>query len=76
MLKFLADRNGRKLLGLGISQGNVDKLKEGKPILVEGEKLGLPFDVFLFYGETEATMVQSLRDAGVELPPTIDWRRD
>ena len=56
MVKFTgSDENGRTLVGLGISQGNVDRLKEGKPIHIHFEEMNLPWpiDLLIFFGATE-----------------------
>jgi hypothetical protein len=69
MIKFAATKNGRTLMGLGLARRNIELLMAGKPILVDGEKLNLPFDVMILYGETEMTIVDELKAVGVELPP-------
>lgn len=64
MIKF---RKGN-LLGFGLSEENIKRLKEGKPILVNLDEMGIPnCQLAIFYGETEATMVQSLA-------PFIDFK--
>lgn len=63
MIKFTGDRDGKTLVGLGISEGNVAKLKEGKPILVHLDEMipGSNIDILIFYGETEQSMYQELK---------------
>jgi hypothetical protein len=59
-------KDGRVLLVLGLSEGNVQHLKAGQPIYfdIDALKLG-PEDrlgiVTVFYGETEATMQTSIK---------------
>lgn len=35
MIKFLGERMGRPILGLGLSEANCKKLLEGKPIFID-----------------------------------------
>jgi hypothetical protein len=62
MVKFVASTNGKTLIGLGLSRMNLQKLKEGKPILVDLASLNLPYDaeVMIFYGKTEQTMAKDM----------------
>ena len=66
MIKFIGDsreNKGHKLVGLGISEGNVIKLKEGKPILVKLNEM-IPdcnIDVLIFYGKTEQELYMLIR---------------
>lgn len=55
MIKFKANEKGNKkvVIGLGITQENVNKLKQGMPILVRGDSLEIPCDILIFYGENE-----------------------
>lgn len=64
MIKFTADRAGRTLIGLGISAGNVQRLKEGKPIHIHLEELNLPWkaDIMIMYGETEQALADELKE--------------
>lgn len=63
---------GRKVIGLGIEEGNIERLKDGKPILVTGEALGFAGDIFITYGEDKAALLKQFRDAGIELPTVIE----
>ena len=57
MIKFKADN----LIGLGLSECNLKKLKEGKPITVNMSEMGFPdMKIMIFYGETEEKMQQDL----------------
>jgi hypothetical protein len=54
---------GRDTLFVGLSFGNLDKFRAApldSHILIKGEELGLPFDVMIFSGETEAQMADLL----------------
>jgi hypothetical protein len=51
--------DGRKLLMVGLSFGNLDKFR-AEPgetyVRIDGKEMGLPIDVLIFSGETEAHM--------------------
>ena len=58
--------DGRVLLVLGISHGNVDRLKQGDPIYFDPAALritpGTPIGaIALFYGKDEAELARTLR---------------
>jgi hypothetical protein len=52
---------GNDTLYVGLSFGNLDKFY-AEPldtfILIDGKEIGLPFDVMIFSGKTEADMVE------------------
>jgi len=67
MIKATATRFGadgtRKLLIIGLSYANLDKLRaDGMDgfIRINGEEMGLPVDVLITAGETEAIMSEKL----------------
>lgn len=65
MVKFLVQdsKDGVPLLGFGISEKNVEMLKEGKPILIKGkEEMKIPMNFMIFYGEDERHMYNTLED--------------
>jgi hypothetical protein len=58
-----------KTIFLGIDKGNVNRLVEGQPILVEGDTLGMPgLDVAIHYGTTLPDVLADLRAAGLPIP--------
>ena len=64
MLKAMAtDGTGRKILVIGLSFGNLDKFR-AEPgdtfIRIIGRELGLPIDIMLMSGETEAHMAETI----------------
>lgn len=63
MIKFTVNNNdGRKLIGLGLSFENLKRLKEGKPIHIQGEEIGFPsINLIVFSGETEESMKDDLK---------------
>ncbi len=59
MIKF---RAGNKV-GFGLSKANIEKLKEGKPININMDEMGLPgVSVMIFYGETEEQMQRDMAE--------------
>ena len=62
MLKAMMQNNeGKNILLLGLSRENVVRLKEGKPIHINGDELGFENDVILVYGETEEQIYEDLQ---------------
>lgn len=72
MIKFQAKRkNGITVFGFGLSDGNIERLKQGKPIYFALDELGLEsHEVIILYGKTEEAITQELRKNGM-LPPEI-----
>jgi hypothetical protein len=68
MIKALGTKDGHPLIIAGLSNGNIRKLKEGKPILMKMALDGEPFEILIMYGDTEQAMVQELIALGVRLP--------
>jgi hypothetical protein len=46
------------MIMLGLSDGNLKRLREGKPIHIHGAEWGKSFDLVIFWGETEAAMAK------------------
>ena len=63
MIKFTGERDGKHLVGFGLSEGNLKKLREGKPILVDLSEMipGCKMEVLIFYGATEQAMYQEIK---------------
>ena len=57
----MKSKEGKDILLLGLSGENVKRLKEGKPIHINGSELGLGNDVVVMYGETEAHLYKELK---------------
>ena len=65
MLKATAKINGRQTLILGLSFGNLDRFRAAPGdtyIKVDGDEVGLPIDVLIISGETEAQMAELLSE--------------
>ncbi len=63
---------GRKIIGLAIEDGNIDRLKAGKPIFVQADVLGFEGDIFITYGTDKIAIIRQFKEAGVELPLIIE----
>jgi hypothetical protein len=46
---------------LGLSSKNLEKLKERKPMMVEGAEMGIDHNIVIVWGETEADILKELR---------------
>ena len=59
MIKAMAEGNGRTILVLGLSYGNLKKFHDepGETMIrIDGKELGLPIDVLIFSGENDAAL--------------------
>jgi len=68
--------NGRKMLLIGLSFGNLDRFREQPGdtfIKIDGSEIGLPIDVMIFSGETEADLA-ALVPVGPETKVNISDR--
>lgn len=63
MVKAKAHLNGKEVLVLGLSFGNLDKFKS-EPldtfILIDGKEFGIPLDIMIVSGKTEDEIVGAL----------------
>lgn len=70
MIRARVEDGKRSLLLLGIVEGNVDRLRQGHPIYVDLEELGLPnTDLAIWLGADHAQLLRVLERVGVRLPP-------
>jgi len=69
MIKATAN-NGEVLL-FGLSELNIQKLKEGKPIFIDTGQMGFGPHIYIFYGDTEMAMERELREQGLITEQTI-----
>ena len=68
MVKFTGtNQAGQPVLGLGLSRGNLNRLLEGKPIVLKPADVGLDWtgEIVIFAGQTEQAMIHMLSRAGV-----------
>lgn len=66
MMKATVKLDGRTMLMLGLSFNNLDKLR-AEPrdtfIKIDGKTMGLPIDVMIFSGETEAHLAELIKNS-------------
>lgn len=62
MVKFIAMDGVGPLIGLGLSEQNLRKLREGMPIYTNGKEMGLSHNIYIFYGKTEDDMFEMMKD--------------
>lgn len=74
MLKALVGRPGAKpLLILGLTDENIARLFDDKPILFDATPFGYPADITIITGHTIADLHAKLFQVGVEMPdPPFD----
>ncbi len=74
MIKFLATNQdtGRRLLGFGVTPGNISRLIAGQPIKVDLSEMdkALDLDLLIFFGESEETMHAWFQEFGMIGPET------
>lgn len=64
MLKFSATTaTGSKLVGLGLTDENIERLRAGKPIHVDLREMNLPYDIqiLVFAGKDESALRAALQ---------------
>ena len=65
MIKAVANVGDRSLVVLGLSFRNLDRFREQPGdtfIKIDGNELGLPVDIIIFSGETEAHMAVAMQE--------------
>jgi hypothetical protein len=67
---------GRPMLIIGLSEGNLGRLREGKPAIIHGEEWGQAFDLTIFWGETEDAMTKMVAPFIGPQTRVRDSRRD
>jgi hypothetical protein len=64
VVKFSSSVNGKPVVGLGLSETNINKLREGMPILISTEDmkklLGVECSIMIMYGRTEKEITKTL----------------
>ncbi len=61
--------DGSSLIIFGLSDRNLELLREGRPIQFDGQKLGINGQVVILYGRTEADIVKDIQEnMGMAVP--------
>lgn len=74
MLRWVGTRENRQIIGLGLEEKNLEKLRQDQPILVKGESIGMPFDILIYYGKDMDTLMEMTKQ-GVGPHTVIHDRR-
>ena len=54
-------KGDRTMILFGLSEGNLMRLREKKPIVINGEEMGLPgLDIIICWGKTEDALSKEL----------------
>lgn len=62
LIKFTSTGKDKTLIGLGISEENVRRLKEAQPILIRGGDLGFDWlEILIFYGRDREELVKTVK---------------
>lgn len=70
MIKFVAGKDGKPLLGFGLSEGNIEKLRQGLPIVVDlDEMVRVEGQVVIFYAATDEALVDLVQPL---MTPDVD----
>jgi len=62
MIKFGIVKNGKNVLGVGLSHRNLELLAEGKPIVIDAAEMRVTNvdEIFIFSGKTEQHMLAEM----------------
>jgi len=63
MIKMVGtnSKTGNKFVLLGLTDINIAKMREGKPINIFGAEIGLDVDIVIVTGETEDVLTEMLK---------------
>jgi hypothetical protein len=56
------------LIGIGLSDENLERLRSNNPIFHKGSDYDLPMDLFIYWATNESEMIEKLRNMGFEIP--------
>jgi hypothetical protein len=60
------------LVILGVTRENIERLVEGKPILVNLDELGIPGkSCVIMFGETPVDIITEIKKAGFDIPKDL-----
>lgn len=63
MIKMSATnpKTGKDVLVIGLSEGNLQRLREGRPVHIHGEEWGQKFDLMICWGETDQALADEFK---------------
>lgn len=66
MIKAIGHKDGHPCMVFGLSEGNLEMLRQGKPIVINLAALGLSGgEVVICYGQTEQDILHDFQRAGL-----------
>lgn len=65
MIKYKMQVDKKMVVGLGLTDGNIEKLRADQPIMIDGQELGLAHDILIFWGPTEMQIYKQFKKAGL-----------
>ena len=68
MMKLAGMKDGKPLYAFGLSEGNIIRLKQDMPIVVELEQMGGIGSVMIFYGTTDQELYDKINATGMLKP--------
>lgn len=72
-----SDKHRQPIAFLGLSDGNLTRLRAGQPIRVKADDpLGLGVELVIYHGATEEDMTRELEEAGFMPPGSTDKARE
>ena len=72
MIKGIGKKDNSTVLFFGLSEGNIELLKQGKPIIVDLAEMGADGKVIIMYGKTEADIMSDLQKAHIISGPGVN----
>ena len=64
MIKAKGTINGLETFFIGLTDENIKRMRDGKPILFAGDPYGLPMQIFIMAGKDERSIAEQM---GVDL---------
>lgn len=60
MIKWKGGVGDRLLIGIGLEEGNITRLKAGQPLVINGTEMGLDYDILVHYGKDHAALIKEM----------------
>lgn len=67
---------GVETIGIGIEAGNIERMMNGQPMVIRGDRLGIPFNIVIHYGRSPAEIMDEMKAAGADLPKPQNYTGD
>lgn len=60
MIKARGTIDGKETVILGLTEENLDRLRDDEPILFDGNPYGIPMQVMIMWGKDEVSLARTL----------------